>query len=71
MGIGYGELIFLVLLSGIPLLLIGVVVWLAVRWSKRSRPTAARLAELESLRRAGTINADEYEKQRAAIIASV
>jgi hypothetical protein len=70
MAIGFRELIVLMMLSGIPLLLIGVVVWLAVR-SKRPRPVADRLAELESLRRAGTINTDEYERQRAAILASV
>jgi cytochrome c-type biogenesis protein CcmH/NrfG len=71
MAIGFRELIVLMMLSAVPLLLIGVVVWWAVRWAKRSRPIADRLSELEALRRAGTINPDEYEKQRAAIIASV
>ena len=71
MAIGFRELLVLIALSGIPLLLIGVLVWLAVRWSKRSRSAADRLAELEALRRAGTINPDEYEKQRATIIGSV
>lgn len=71
MAIGFRELIVLMLLSGIPLLLIGVAVWWIVRWIKRPRLAADRLAELETLRRAGTINADEYEKQRALIIASV
>ncbi len=71
MGIGFRELLLLMVLSSVPFLLIGVVVWLVVRWIRRPRPVADRLAELESLRRAGTINTDEYEKQRAAIIASV
>ena len=71
MAIGFRELIVLMMLSGIPLLLIGVVVWWVVRLIRRPRPAADRLAELEALRRAGTINTDEYERQRAAILASV
>ena len=71
MAIGFRELIVLMMLSVIPLLLIGFVVWWAVRLIRRPRPAADRLAELESLRRAGSINSDEYEKQRAAILASV
>lgn len=71
MAIGFHELMVLLVLSGGPILLIVVGVLLVIRWSKRSRPVGDRLAELESLRRGGQINADEYEKQRATIIASV
>ncbi|MDY6949454.1 MAG: hypothetical protein SXG53_27530 [Pseudomonadota bacterium] len=35
------------------------------------RPVADRLTELQSLRQAGQISADEYEKQRASIISGV
>ena len=77
MGIGYRELIILVWLFAVPAVVIGVVVWLVARRSRASsqagsqRPAADRLAELESLRRAGQITTDEYEKQRASIIARI
>jgi uncharacterized membrane protein len=77
MGIGYRELIVLVFLLLVPLIVIGVVIWLATRRSRRSslppapRAAADRLAELESLRRAGQISTDEYEKQRASVISSI
>lgn len=69
--IGFYELLVLMVLFVVPLLLIGVVAWLAIRWTRRSRPVADRLAEIESLRQAGRINTEEYERQRASIIASV
>lgn len=77
MGIGYRELIALMLLFAVPAVVIGGVVWLVARRSRTSsqagsqRPVADRLAELESLRRAGQISTDEYEKQRASIIARI
>jgi len=73
MGIGFGELIVLMFLLAV---IIGVT-WLVIRLNKgRSSPgsqrsASDRLTELESLRRAGHISTDEYEKQRASIISSV
>lgn len=77
MAIGFRELMvlmFLLTLSGI--VAVGAV-WLVSRRNRgrasldRQRPTADRLAELESLRRAGHISTDEYEKQRTSIISAV
>jgi uncharacterized membrane protein len=66
------------LLLGMLLLMVLIVagiVWLVGTASKPSRgitrSAAERRAELESLRKAGQITAAEYEKQRAAIVASV
>lgn len=70
MAIGFWELL---LLTPLLVVLIVVAVW-GLRSSGGSggrRSTADRLAELESLRNAGRISADEYEKQRASIISSV
>lgn len=78
MGLGFRELIVLVvLLFVVPGIVIGFVVWLATRRKRLSppaggqRPAADRLAELESLRRAGQISTDEYDKQRASIISRI
>lgn len=77
MGIGFRELIVLGLLFAVPAMVIGGVVWLATRRKRVSpppggqRPVADRLAELESLRRAGQISTDEYDQQRASIIARI
>jgi hypothetical protein len=73
--IGFAEL--LLLLLAVPVLFIGGVVWFLIRSFRRSsqgtgqRPVVERLAELESLRKAGQISTEEYEKQRAAIISCV
>lgn len=75
MGIGILELMLL-LLFGVAVI-IGAAIWFFGRSAKRStaqrrqRPVADRLAELESLRQAGQISRDEYEKQRASIISCV
>jgi hypothetical protein len=77
MGIGYKELLVLLVLLAVPVVLIVGIVWL-VRWAgSRSAPHGGprrvddRLAELESLRHSGRISTEEYEKQRASIISSV
>ena len=77
MGIGYRELIVLMMLFAVPCIVIVGAIWLVTRRNRGSsspgnqRPAADRLAELESLRRAGHINTGEYEKQRASIISGV
>jgi hypothetical protein len=80
MAIGIYELLILLFLFIGPAILvavIAVVVWLRRRSTRASTPQAVqrrvadRLAELESLRQAGHISTDEYEKQRAAIISCV
>ena len=69
-------LIFLV----VPLLLVGGLVWLIVRLSRRSAPTNPpghlagadiRLSQLDGLLAQGHITRDEYDRQRAAIISGV
>jgi uncharacterized membrane protein len=75
MGIGYRELMLLLGMLLLMVLIVAGIVWLVGTASKPSRgvtrSAAERLAELESLRKAGQITAAEYEKQRAAIVASV
>ena len=75
MGIGYRELMLLLAMLLLMVLIVAAIVWLARAASKPSnsitRSAAERLAELESLRNTGQITAAEYEKQRAAIVASV
>ena len=75
MGIGFRELLVILgMLAVVVLMLVGLV-WLIGTASKSPKVTprsaSERLAELESLRKADRITATEYEKQRAAIIASV
>jgi hypothetical protein len=76
MAIGFRELLVLLSMVGTAVIL-GGAIWLVARFTGRSaaqrsqRPVAARLAELESLRQAGLISTDEYERQRASIISSV
>jgi hypothetical protein len=75
MGIGIRELMLL-LLFGVAVV-VGGAIWFFGRSAGRSiaqrgqRPAAGRLAELESLRQAGQISTDEYQKQRASIISCV
>ena len=74
MGIGFRELTVLLLLFAV--ILVFGAIWLFGRSGRRSsqagqRPVTDRLAELETLRRAGQISTDEYEKQRASIVSSV
>ena len=79
MGLGYREVMVLLSMLLMMVLIVAGIVWLIVwlirRTSKPSkaitRSAAERLAELESLRNGGQITAAEYEKQRAAIVASV
>ena len=77
MGIGYRELIVLLFLFIVPCIVIVGAVWLVARRNRASsspgkqRSAADRLAELESLRRAGHISTGEYEKQRASIISAI
>ena len=75
MGIGIRELMLLLPLG--VAVIVGGAIWFFGRSSRRSaaqreqRPVAGRLAELESLRQAGQISTDEYEKQRSSIISCV
>jgi hypothetical protein len=79
MGIGFRELILILGMLGIMVLLVAAIVagivWLIGTASKPTklvpRSASERLAELESLRKAGRITMAEYEKQRAAIVSSV
>jgi hypothetical protein len=72
MGIGYKELMILLVLLAV---MVFVVMMIIRSGSKSSRVTARtvaeRLTELETLRNAGQITMAEYEKQRAAIVSSV
>jgi hypothetical protein len=75
MGLGYKEVMVLLSMLLMMVLIVAGIVWLVGTASKPSkaitRSAAERLAELESLRNGGQITAAEYEKQRAAIVASV
>jgi hypothetical protein len=75
MGLGYREVMLLLGMLLMMVLIVAGIVWLVGTASKPSkaitRSVAERLAELESLRNGGHITAAEYEKQRAAIVASV
>jgi len=75
MGIGFGEVIFILIMLAVMGLLIAGIVWLIGTASKppkvAMRSASERLAELESLRNAERITAAEYEKQRAAIVSSI
>jgi cytochrome c-type biogenesis protein CcmH/NrfG len=77
MGLGFREMLFLLFLLALGALFIACIVWFANRSGRNSyvnarpRPTADRLAELESLRQAGQISSEEYEKHRASIISDV
>jgi Na+-transporting methylmalonyl-CoA/oxaloacetate decarboxylase gamma subunit len=75
MGIGFRELLVILGMLAIVVLMLVGLVWLIGTASKSSKVTprsaSERLAELESLRKADQITAAEYEKQRAAIVASV
>ena len=78
MGIGFRELIILMVLFAAACIVIGVVMWLAVGRGRSSspsrgqRPVADRLAEIEFSASGGS---DQHgrvsDKQRAVIIASV
>ena len=75
MGIGFGEVIFILIMLAAMGLLIAGIVWLIGTASKppkvAMRSASERLAELESLRNTERITAAEYEKQRAAIVSNV
>ena len=77
MGIGFRELIVLMVLFAVPCIVIVGVLWLVLRRNRASsspkvqRSAADRLAELEFLKRAGHISTGEYDKQRASIISDV
>lgn len=77
MAIGLWELIAILVMLAVMALFAAGLVWVLVRIFGKSargsagRSVAERLAELESLRKAELITAAEYEKQRAAIVASV
>ena len=72
---GYREVMLLLGMLAVMVLLIAGIVWLVGTVSKSPKVTprsvSERLAELESLRKADRITAAEYEKQRAAIVASI
>ena len=75
MGIGFRELIVILIMLGIMGLLVAGIVWLVGTASKPSRSpvrsVAERLSELDSLKKAGQITDAEYERQRAVIVSSV
>ena len=75
MVLGYREVMLLLGMLLMMVLIVAGIVWLVGTASKPSkaitRSAAERLAELESLKKTGQITAAEYEKQRAAIVASV
>jgi hypothetical protein len=75
MVLGYREVMLLLGMLLMMVLIVAGIVWLIGTASRPSRviarSTAERLAELESLKKTGQITAAEYEKQRAAIVASV
>jgi hypothetical protein len=75
MALGYREVMLLLGMLAVMVLLIAGIVWLVGTASKSPkvamRSASERLAELESLRKADRISAAEYEKQRAAIVASI
>ena len=75
MGIGFRELMMILGMLAIMVLMLAGIVWLIGTASRSPkvapRSVTERLAELESLRKADQITAAEYEKQRAAIVASV
>jgi hypothetical protein len=75
MGIGFRELMVILGMLAVMGLLVAGIVWLIGTASKPPKVTprsvAERLAELDSLRKAEKITAAEYEKQRAAIVASI
>ena len=76
--------LIVLVMVGVPALIVAGIIWLIVRASRggsnrqaaqpRISPmsnTEVRLAELAALLRAGHITQEEYERQRAAVIASV
>ncbi|MBN6151475.1 SHOCT domain-containing protein [Xanthomonas sp. AmX2] len=85
-GVSIWHALVLLVLLGFPVL-IGVVVWLAVRARRHSHPSMvagsappplppaatveARLRTLEDLHARGVIDQAEYERQRQAILAAV
>lgn len=85
-GFSIWHAVVLLVLLGFPVL-IGVVVWLAVRARRRGHPSAAaglappplppaatveaRLRALDDLHARGVIDQAEYERQRQAILATV
>jgi hypothetical protein len=77
MAIGFRELVILMFLFAVACIVIVGAIWLVMRRNRgqsslrSQRPAVDRLAELESLRRAGHISTGEYEKQRASIISGV
>lgn len=86
-GFSLWHWLVLVLFLVVPLVLIGGLVWLVVHLSRRkpapvpyvpraqtgalAEGTDVRLERLHVLLEQGQITQDEYERQRAAIIASV
>ena len=71
MGIGYRELMILLVLFAVIVVVVVMIVRSAGKSRVSARTVTERLAELESLRNAGQITAAEYEKQRASIVSSV
>ena len=72
MGIGFRELMILLVLFAVISFVVIMIIRSASKPSRVSaRTVAERLAELEVLRNAGQITAAEYEKQRATIVSSV
>lgn len=75
MGLGYREVMILLVMLAFMVLIVAGIVWLIGSASKSPkvplRSASERLAELEALKRAEQITAAEYEKQRAAIVSSV
>ncbi len=86
-GFSLWHWLVLLLVLAVPVVLVGGLVWLIVQWSRRKPAGAppapqatagelpesidSRLEKLGALLEQGHITHDEYERQRAAIIASV
>ena len=85
-GFSLWHWIIMLVIIGIPALLVGVVIWLIARCSRRSgnaaatthtipssasQPVASRLQELAKLNSAGLLTDTEFERKRAEILESL
>jgi cytochrome c-type biogenesis protein CcmH/NrfF len=54
-----------------PAVIVGLLIWLVVRYSKRATSVESRLQALSDMKSAGLVNDTEYERQRATILQSI
>jgi hypothetical protein len=74
MGLSIWHWIVVLLVIGIPIAVIGGIMWFVVRTSKGVAPLRSietRLWELTNLKSKGLITDAEYEQQRAAILRKI